>query len=87
MVERVSGALPASLLRKRIFGDHGWTLAGEVPLGYFRVYREEADSATLDYLVMPIRDELEARDDGGWDGRGLVFGREICRFRLVRDKA
>ena len=34
-----------------------------------------------------IRDELEARDDGGWDGRGLLLGREIGRFRLVRDGA
>jgi hypothetical protein len=86
-VERVSGALPPGLLRKRIFGDHGWTLAGEVPLGYFEVKRDNADSVTLDYRVMPVRDELEAREDGGWDGRGLLLGREICRFRLVRDGA
>jgi len=86
-VERVSGALPPGVLRKRIFGDHGWTLAGEVPLGYFEVKRDDADSVTLDYRVMPVRDELEAREDGGWDGRGLVLGREFCRFRLVRDGA
>jgi len=86
-VERVSGALPPGLLRKRIFGDHGWTLAGEVPLGYFDVKRDDAQSVTLDYRVMPVRDELEAREDGGWDGRGILLGREFCRFTLVRDEA
>jgi hypothetical protein len=37
---------------------------------------------TLVYRRWPIRDELEP-DAGFWGGRGFLFGREFCRFRLV----
>jgi hypothetical protein len=40
---------------------------------------------TLDYALWPVRDELVEVDRGEWLGRGLIFGREFCRFRLVRD--
>jgi hypothetical protein len=85
-VERESGVLPPYGVSKRIFGTGGWTLVAGVPVAHFRVQRPDEDRAVLDYLALPVRDELEALDDG-WAGRGLVFGREICRFRLVRAPA
>jgi hypothetical protein len=83
-VERESGLLPSAGVSKRIFGDGGWTLVAEVPVAHFRVRREGRTRAVLDYIALPVRDELEARGDG-WAGRGLVLGREVCRFRLVRE--
>jgi hypothetical protein len=80
-VERVSGLLPPRLLRKRIGAESGWTLLGPLPLGRFR-----RRGTTLDYVAWPVRDELSRDEDGDWVGRGLVFGREFCRFRLVRDQ-
>ena len=80
-IERESGALPPFGLSKRISGEHGWTLVARVPAAYFHVRGN-----TLDYLGWPVRDELEPRADGSWSGRGLLFGREFCRFRLVRDE-
>jgi hypothetical protein len=80
-IEREAGALPPFGLSKRIAGEHGWTLVGGVPAAYFRVRGH-----TLDYVGWPVRDELHQREDGSWDGRGLLFGREFCRFRLVRDR-
>ena len=79
-VERVSGALPPFGVSKRIFGDGGWTLLAGVPAAYFLVHGQ-----TLDYVGWPVKDVLTPREDGTWDGRGLMFGREFCRFRLVRD--
>ncbi|MGH3004494.1 MAG: hypothetical protein ACRDOS_01060 [Gaiellaceae bacterium] len=80
-VERVSGLLPPAGLRKRIGPRGGSTRLGPLPLAHFRV-RER----TLDYVLWPVRDELRPAADGTWAGRGLVFGREFCRFRLVRDE-
>jgi hypothetical protein len=77
-VERVSGILPPGL-RKRIGPTTGSTRLGPIPLAFFRVR-----GSTLDYLLWPVRDEL-APGGGEWSGRGLLFGREFCRFRLVRD--
>jgi hypothetical protein len=79
-VERLGGLLPPRLLRKRIGEESGWTLLGPLPLGYFR-----RRGTTLDYVAWPVRDELKLREDGQWVGRGLLLGREFCRFRLVRD--
>ena len=84
-VERETGALPPFGLSKRIFGDGGWTLVAGVPAAYFHVRRREGEGARLDYVGWPVKDELTPRDDGSWGGRGLMFGREFCRFRLVRD--
>ena len=78
-VERVGGLLPPGL-RKRIGRGGGSTRLGPFPLAPFRVR-----GRTLDYRLLPIRDELAPAADGTWLGRGLLFGREFCRFRLVRD--
>jgi hypothetical protein len=79
-VERVSGLLPPVGLRKRIGPRSGSTRLGLLPLARFRV-----GGRTLDYVGWPLRDELRQGEDGEWLGRGLLFGREFCRFRLVRD--
>jgi hypothetical protein len=78
-VERVSGFLPPFGLRKHIGPRSGSTRVGPFPIGFFRVR-----GLILDYAWWPLRDELSRREDGEWVGRGLVFGREFCRFRLVR---
>jgi hypothetical protein len=80
-VERVSGLLPAGGLRKHIGASGGSTRVGPLPLALFRVKGQ-----TLDYLGWPVRDELIRGSDGVWLGRGLLFGREFCRFRLVREQ-
>ncbi len=82
-VERESGALPPFGLSKRIFGESGWTLLAGLPAAYFNV-RLSGEHATLDYVGWPVRDELEPAEDGTWAGRGVMLGREFCRFRLVR---
>lgn len=80
-VEREAGVLPPFGVTKRISGQDGWTLLAGAPAAYFRVRGQ-----TLDYLGWPVRDELHPRADGSWGGRGLIFGREFCRFRLVREE-
>ena len=77
-VRRESGVLPPFGLSKRIGRTTGWTLMGGVPVAPFRVV-----GTTLDYLGWPVRDELTPRQDGTWTGRGVLLGREFCRFRLV----
>ena len=84
-VEREGGVLPPVGVSKRIFGPSGWTLLGGVPAAPFDV-TVERDRAVLDYLGIPLRDELTPTEDG-WEGRGLLRGREFCRFRLVREEA
>lgn len=84
-IEREAGALPPFGLSKRIFGPSGWTLVAGLPAAHFTVRRGDSGRATLDYVGWPVRDELTERDDGTWHGRGLLFGREFCRFRLVRE--
>jgi hypothetical protein len=79
LVRRVSGLLPPRGLSKRIGGRSGSTRLGRLPLAPFRV-----DDGALVYRWLPVRDELTPLGDGTWAGRGLVFGREFCRFRLVR---
>jgi len=78
-VERVSGLLPPWGVRKHIGPRTGSTRLGPVPLGFFRVR-----GRTLDYVAWPVRDQLRPGAEGQWVGRGLAFGREFCRFRLVR---
>jgi hypothetical protein len=79
-LERIGGLLPPFGLRKHIGREGGWTALGPLPLAPFRVH-----GRTLDYALWPVRDELVEVDRGEWLGRGLIFGREFCRFRLVRD--
>ena len=78
-VERVGGLLPPGL-HKRIGRSGGSTRLGPLPLAVFRVR-----GTTLEYRILPVRDELTPAGDGTWLGRGLLFGREFCRFRLVPD--
>ncbi len=84
-VKREAGVLPPFGVSKRIFGGSGWTLVAGLPAAYFNV-RRSGERATLDYVGWPVRDELEPDGDYAWSGRGLMFGREFCRFRLVRDE-
>jgi hypothetical protein len=77
-VVRISGFLPPFGVSKRIAGRRGWTLVAGVPVAPFRV-----SETTLVYRGLPVRDELEADDAGSWHGRGLLLGREFCRFRLM----
>jgi hypothetical protein len=83
-VERISGP-PLVRVTKRIFGEYGWTLVAGVPVGPFRVHRGSEDEATLDYLGLPVRDLLTADGEAGWEGLSRVRGREVSRFRLVKD--
>ena len=84
-VVRESGALPPFGVSKRIFGAAGWTLLAGAPAAHFKVRRPDADHAGLDTGGLPGRAELVARDSTTWDGRGLLLGREFCRFRLERE--
>jgi hypothetical protein len=47
--------------------------------------KRTSEGATLDYFALPVTDELTARVDGSWGGRAYVLGREVGRFRLVRE--
>lgn len=78
-VERIAGWIPPAGLRKHIDRGRGSTRLAGIPVGLFAVRRR-----SLVYRALPLRDELEPLGDGSWSGRGLVFGREFCRFRLVR---
>lgn len=80
-VEREAGLLPPFGLSKRIGPASGWTLVAGLPAAYFRIR-----GTTLEYVGWPVRDELEPRPDGSWGGRGLLAGREFCRFRLVKPR-
>jgi hypothetical protein len=81
-VERVGGWIPPAGVRKRIERGRGSTRLAGVPVGLFAVR-----GTSLVYRVLPVRDELEPLPDGTWAGRGLLLGREFCRFRLVREEA
>ena len=76
-VRRESGLLPPFGIRKAIRGDRGWTKVAFVPLLPFRV-----DGLTLNYRLVPIRDELSLRDDGSLGGAGYFLGIPFCRFRM-----
>jgi ferritin-like metal-binding protein YciE len=81
-VERVSGALPPLLgVRKRIHGTRGETLFGPVPV------RFEVAGGELRYRapLAGVVDVLEPGDDVV-AGRTLLFGREIGRFRMIRER-
>lgn len=74
-VKREAGLLPP-FVRKRIGPDAGWTLWFGVPVGKFIRAGD-----TLRYRLWPVRDELR-EENGEIHGRGLLLGREFCRFRL-----
>lgn len=76
-VRRRKGLLPPVGIRKFITGDHGWTMIGPVPVAPFQV-----KGPSLLYKLWPIRDEIML-EDGKWVGRGYLFGRQFCEFRLL----
>jgi len=85
-VERQAGLLPPFGITKRIgTNGRGWTCVAGVPLFPFRVTDGRTTDRELRYSLLPIRDEL-VRFGSGWAGRGLIFGREFCRFRLSPDR-
>jgi len=79
-VVRRSGLMPPVGLAKTIDADGGETRLFGVPVGRFRVV-----GRTLIYRGWPVTDRLEQAEDGSWEGRGLIFGREFCRFELRPD--
>jgi hypothetical protein len=81
-VRRESGLLPPLGVSKRIGVGSGWTLLAGLPVASFRVEDAGGEARRLRYRLLPIRDELSPRADGSWVGRGLLLGREFCRFRL-----
>jgi hypothetical protein len=76
-VVRRSGLMPPVGLTKTIGSQEGETRLFGVPVGRFRVV-----GRTLIYKGWPVADRLEQGMDGDWEGRGLLFGREFCRFAL-----
>jgi ferritin-like metal-binding protein YciE len=82
-VERESGALPPMLgVRKRIRGARGETLFGPVPVRFDVVGNELRYRAPLTGLV----DHVQA-DGDGFSGRATYFGRELGRFRMIRERS
>jgi hypothetical protein len=79
-VEWEAGLLPPKGVSKRIWSDRGYSALFGIPVAWFRLA-----GGRLRYLGLPIVDELSELPDGSWSGRGLLFGREFCRFRMVRD--
>ena len=82
-VHRVSGFLPPLLgVRKRIDGTVGETVLGPLPgLAFDVVGTELRYRAPFGAIV----DVLEPQGDGDrWNGRTVVAGREVGRFRLER---
>ena len=79
-VEREAGLLPPKGVSKLIWSDRGYSALFGIPVAWFRLA-----GGRLHYLGLPVVDELSELPDGSWSGRGLVLGREFCRFRMVRD--
>jgi hypothetical protein len=78
-IERLSGLLPPAGLSKEFTAGRGWTRVVGIRVASFDV-----QGTALVYRLLPLRDELEELPDGSWSGRGLVFGRSYCRFRLLK---
>jgi hypothetical protein len=79
-VVRRSGLMPPVGLAKTIGAVTGETRLFGVPVGRFRVV-----GRMLIYRGWPVADMLDQDEDGSWEGRGLLFGREFCRFELHPD--
>ena len=80
-IQREAGLLPPLGIGKRTRGSWGCTTVLGVPVAIFRIR-----PGTLDYMWLPLRDEIREMPDGSWRGRGLLLGREYCRFRMVPEK-
>jgi ferritin-like metal-binding protein YciE len=84
-VERVSGALPPLVgVSKRIRGARGETRIGRAPGAPFDVVGHE-----LRYRApfTGVVDVVEPSGEGTLDGRATVFGREVGRFRMIRQRS
>ena len=67
-------------MSKLIWLDRGYSALFGILVAWFRLA-----GGRLRYVGLPIVDELSELPDGGWSGRGLVFGWEFCRFHMVRN--
>lgn len=82
-VERTGGALPPLYgVRKRIRGTRGETLFGPVPVRFAVVGNELRYRAPL----LGVVDVLEPGGDG-FEGRATLFGVELGRFRMTRERS
>jgi ferritin-like metal-binding protein YciE len=96
-VERTGGLLPPLYaVRKRIRGARGQTLFGPVPV-QFRVVGgvgstepPESAAGTVQLRYRPpflgLVDVVEPEGDG-FAGRAMLFGRELGRFRMIRERS
>ena len=75
------GLLPPLGIGKHTRASWGCTTVLGVPVAIFRIR-----PGTLDYMWLPLRDEIREMPDGSRRGRGLLLGREYCRFRMVPEK-
>jgi ferritin-like metal-binding protein YciE len=83
-VERLSGALPPLVgVTKRIAGGRGRTLLGPVPVQFDVVGDELRYRAPLVGVV----DVLDPAGEGEWTGRTTLFGRDVGRFRMIRERS
>jgi ferritin-like metal-binding protein YciE len=84
-VERVGGALPPLVgVTKRIHGSRGETRIGRAPGAPFDVVGLELRyRAPFGGLV----DVLEPGGEGELAGRATLFGRELGRFRMTRERS
>lgn len=78
---RESGLLPPlSLLRKRIEGDRGWTIAGPIEVPF--------DVVGLDLryrgAFAGIVDSLTPGEGGTYHGTTTVYGRHVGTFTMTR---
>lgn len=77
-VRRTAGVLPPIGVSKLVWGHCGYTALFGVPVAFFTI-----DDGVLRYRGLPMVDELTEGPEGTWRGRGLLFGREFCRFELA----
>ena len=75
-----AGLLPPKGVSNLIWLDRGYSALFGILVAWFRLA-----GGRLRYVGLPIVDELSELPDGGWSGRGLVFGWEFCRFHMVRN--
>ena len=78
---RESGFLPPlSLLRKRIEGRRGWTIAGPIEVPF------DVDGLDLRYrgAFAGIVDSLTPGEPGTYHGTTTVYGRHVGTFRMTR---
>ena len=87
-MERRGGILPPMVgVRKRIRGDRGETRVGALPGWPFRVERREGRVALVYYPPFSaIVDELWTGAEGSWLGQSTLGGRELGRFRMIRNR-